>query len=258
MGPDWTESDTMQERGCLQVAMEPGGVYWGTGDRDGSLPGLKRMALLLHLLAVVGAVPRPGCLTSNGTGLSGEQRITPGVHCANLVQSEQDEKLNLSQNITGASLNEELNHTTVEPEMVKPGERAAQTKDQVKMPSASEPNVQQPVNGISHPVRQSAKQKQDLGVPGQVLAIIMIVIIIALGSGIILGYIYKRGRDIKKEQEQRACEQEIHRIMLPLSAFSNPSCELDDEITVVMVNPQTHTGESCEGDCSLPAGTPGA
>ncbi|XP_072911769.1 phosphoinositide-3-kinase-interacting protein 1 isoform X2 [Hemitrygon akajei] len=217
MGPDWTESDTMQERGCLQVAMEPGGVYWGTGDRDGSLPGLKRMALLLHLLAVVGAVPRPG-----------------------------------------ASLNEELNHTTVEPEMVKPGERAAQTKDQVKMPSASEPNVQQPVNGISHPVRQSAKQKQDLGVPGQVLAIIMIVIIIALGSGIILGYIYKRGRDIKKEQEQRACEQEIHRIMLPLSAFSNPSCELDDEITVVMVNPQTHTGESCEGDCSLPAGTPGA
>ncbi|XP_051887754.1 phosphoinositide-3-kinase-interacting protein 1 isoform X1 [Pristis pectinata] len=243
--------------------MEAGGGAGPRGSGGGGgrgLPGLGRVALLLHLLTVVGAAPRPECITSNGTDLTGEQRITSGVNCANLMQSEQDYNLTLSQNITGASLSEDVNHTTGEAETVKPGVSAAQVNDQVKLPSASEPDIQQPVGGISHPVRQSAEPKRDLGVPGQVLAIIMIAIIIVLGCGITLGYIYKRGRDLKKQREQQACEQEIQRIMLPLSAFSNPSCELDDEITLVMVTPQTHAGGSSEGDCPLAAaaGTPGA
>ncbi|XP_051887755.1 phosphoinositide-3-kinase-interacting protein 1 isoform X2 [Pristis pectinata] len=229
--------------------MEAGGGAGPRGSGGGGgrgLPGLGRVALLLHLLTVVGAAPRPECITSNGTDLTGEQRITSGVNCANLMQS--------------ASLSEDVNHTTGEAETVKPGVSAAQVNDQVKLPSASEPDIQQPVGGISHPVRQSAEPKRDLGVPGQVLAIIMIAIIIVLGCGITLGYIYKRGRDLKKQREQQACEQEIQRIMLPLSAFSNPSCELDDEITLVMVTPQTHAGGSSEGDCPLAAaaGTPGA
>ncbi|XP_078277584.1 phosphoinositide-3-kinase-interacting protein 1 isoform X2 [Rhinoraja longicauda] len=222
----------MKERGCLQVAMDPSGdspgsgdrssssSARGTGDRDGgvALPGLKLAALLLHLLAVVGAAPRPG-----------------------------------------ASVNEDHNETTREPETVKPGVSAAQTDEQVKPPSGREPGVQLPVSGGTSPVRQPAKRKRDLGVLGQAMAIGMIIIIIFLGSGITVGYIYKRGQAIKKEQEQRAREQEIQRIMLPLSAFTNPSCELEDEVTV-MVNPQAQIGEDSEVDSSLAAatGTPGA
>ncbi|XP_078277583.1 phosphoinositide-3-kinase-interacting protein 1 isoform X1 [Rhinoraja longicauda] len=263
----------MKERGCLQVAMDPSGdspgsgdrssssSARGTGDRDGgvALPGLKLAALLLHLLAVVGAAPRPECVPSNGTDLRAEQRITSGVNCTNLVESKQDFNLTLSQNSTGASVNEDHNETTREPETVKPGVSAAQTDEQVKPPSGREPGVQLPVSGGTSPVRQPAKRKRDLGVLGQAMAIGMIIIIIFLGSGITVGYIYKRGQAIKKEQEQRAREQEIQRIMLPLSAFTNPSCELEDEVTV-MVNPQAQIGEDSEVDSSLAAatGTPGA
>ncbi|XP_067834223.1 phosphoinositide-3-kinase-interacting protein 1 [Heptranchias perlo] len=161
----------------------------------------------------------------------------------------------------GSSLNEDLNPTIAGLESVKVESRMAQIDDEVKsVPSQSDRTVEQPAIGISQHVGQTAKQKKDLGILGQALAIGMIVIIIMLGAGITLGYIYKRGRDLKKEQEQRACEREMHRIMLPLSAFSNPGCELVDEVTVVIENPQTQTDESRESANPLvgPAGTPGA
>ncbi|XP_055511980.1 phosphoinositide-3-kinase-interacting protein 1 [Leucoraja erinacea] len=265
----------MQERGCLQVAMDPSGgsrrtrdrgtstsSARGNGDRGGgvALQGLKLAALLLHLLSVVGAAPRPECVPSNGTDLRAEQRITSGVNCTNLVESKKEFNLTLSQNSTGASLNEDHNETTGLPETVEPGVSVAQIDEQVKPPSGREPSVQRPVTGGTLPVRQSAKRKRDLGVLGRAMAIGMIIIIICLGSGITVGYIYKRGQAIKREQEQRAREQEIQRIMLPLSAFTNPTCELEDEVTVMMVNPQALTGEDSEADSSraTATGTPGA
>uniref|UniRef100_UPI00398E86A0 phosphoinositide-3-kinase-interacting protein 1 n=1 Tax=Pristiophorus japonicus TaxID=55135 RepID=UPI00398E86A0 len=161
----------------------------------------------------------------------------------------------------GASLNKDRNSTTVRLESVNVESSAGQIGDQVKsQPSNSEQTMKQPAIETSQPVRHSAKHKKDLGILGQAMAIGMMAIIILLGAGIIVGYIYKRGRDLKKEQDQRACEREMHRIMLPLSAFSNPSCELVDEITVVVENPETQTGGSCEGGNPLigAAGTPGA
>uniref|UniRef100_A0A8C2YQ24 Phosphoinositide-3-kinase interacting protein 1 n=1 Tax=Chinchilla lanigera TaxID=34839 RepID=A0A8C2YQ24_CHILA len=58
------------------------------------------------------------------------------------------------------------------------------------LPARSEAAAVQPVIGISQ--RMNAKDKKDLGTLGYVLGITMMVIIIAIGAGIILGYTYKR------------------------------------------------------------------
>ncbi|KAK2845480.1 hypothetical protein Q7C36_010334 [Tachysurus vachellii] len=92
----------------------------------------------------------------------------------------------------------------------------------------------QPVVGVSQKVKTGPKKKKDLGTMGYVFAIIMITIIIILGVGITTGYLYKRGRDLKKQHEQRVYEREMHRITLPFSAFANPTCELVDENTIVV------------------------
>uniref|UniRef100_A0A2K5TJI2 Phosphoinositide-3-kinase-interacting protein 1 n=1 Tax=Macaca fascicularis TaxID=9541 RepID=A0A2K5TJI2_MACFA len=60
------------------------------------------------------------------------------------------------------------------------------------LPSRSEAAAVQPVIGISQRVRMNSKEKKDLGTLGYVLGITMMVIIIAIGAGIILGYSYKR------------------------------------------------------------------
>lgn len=98
-----------------------------------------------------------------------------------------------------------------------------------------------------------------LSLAGSVLGIIMMVIIIAMGAGIVLGYTYKRGKDLKKQHEQKECEREMQRITLPLSAFSNPTCEIVDEKTVVVHTNQTPV-DLQEGSAPLmgQAGTPGA
>lgn len=72
-----------------------------------------------------------------------------------------------------------------------------------------------------------------------------------------------RGRDLKKQHEQRVYEREMQRITLPLSAFSNPTCELVDENTIVITaeHETTPVQEGVEGGDPLmgqPAGTPGA
>ncbi|XP_041692329.1 phosphoinositide-3-kinase-interacting protein 1 isoform X2 [Coregonus clupeaformis] len=122
----------------------------------------------------------------------------------------------------------------------------------------------QPVIGISQRVRTGPKKKKDLGTLGYVVGILMMAIIILMGVGITFGYFYKRGRDLKKQHEQRVYEREMQRITLPLSAFSNPTCELVDENTIViMAEEQTPTQEGMEGEGRDPlmgqqAGTPGA
>ncbi|KAL2100514.1 hypothetical protein ACEWY4_004908 [Coilia grayii] len=86
-----------------------------------------------------------------------------------------------------------------------------------------------PDTGISRRVRVGPKQKKDLGALGYALGGIMMLIIIMLGTGIIVGYFYKKAQKLKQQQEQRAYEQEMHRMNLPLSAFSNPACQLDED-----------------------------
>lgn len=121
----------------------------------------------------------------------------------------------------------------------------------------------QPVIGISQRVRTGPTKKKDLGTLGYVIAILMMAIIILLGVGITVGYFYKRGRDLKKHHEQRVYEREMQRITLPLSAFSNPTCELMDEHTIEITAEHeiTPIQEGVEGEDPLMgqhAGTPGA
>ncbi|KAF3695800.1 Phosphoinositide-3-kinase-interacting protein 1 Kringle domain-containing protein HGFL Precursor [Channa argus] len=121
----------------------------------------------------------------------------------------------------------------------------------------------QPVMGISQRVHTGPKKKKDLGVLGYVLGILMMTIIIMLGVGITLGYFYKRAQDLKKQHEQRVYEREMQRITLPLSAFSNPTCELVDENTIVITaeHETTPVQDGVEGWDPLmgqQAGTPGA
>ncbi|KAA8592240.1 hypothetical protein FQN60_017695 [Etheostoma spectabile] len=80
----------------------------------------------------------------------------------------------------------------------------------------------QPVMGISQRARTGPKKKKDLGTLGYVLGILMMAIIILLGVGITLGYFYKRGRDLKKQHEQRVYEREMQRITLPLRLSPTP------------------------------------
>ncbi|TNM89601.1 hypothetical protein fugu_003835 [Takifugu bimaculatus] len=129
--------------------------------------------------------------------------------------------------------------------------------------SQGEPAAVQPVIGISQRVHTGPKKKKDLGPSGYVLGILMIAIIITLGAGITFGYLYKRGRDLKKQHEQRVYEREMQRINLPLSAFSNPTCELVDENTIVITaeHEATPVQEDMDGEDPLmgqQAGTPGA
>ncbi|XP_019349193.1 phosphoinositide-3-kinase-interacting protein 1 isoform X1 [Alligator mississippiensis] len=145
------------------------------------------------------------------------------------------------------------------------GAEVAQELDQVfesadTLPSRSEAAAVQPVIGISQRVRMKSKEKEDLGTVGYVLGIMMMVIIISIGAGIVLGYIYKRGRDLKAQQEQKAQEREMQRITLPLSAFTNPVCELVDEKTIEVHTNQTPVEETQDGNVPLmgQAGTPGA
>ncbi|XP_078523837.1 phosphoinositide-3-kinase-interacting protein 1 [Lissotriton helveticus] len=129
------------------------------------------------------------------------------------------------------------------------------------LPARGESAAVQPVIGISQRVRVKPKEKKDLGTLGYVLGVLMMVIIIAIGSGIVVGYIYKRGRDLKKQREQTVYEREMQRITLPLSAFTNPSCEIVDENTIVVHASQTPVEEGLqEGDVPLmgQTGTPGA
>ncbi|XP_064322772.1 phosphoinositide-3-kinase-interacting protein 1 isoform X1 [Phalacrocorax carbo] len=128
------------------------------------------------------------------------------------------------------------------------------------LPSRSEAAAVQPVIGISQRVQMNSKEKKDLGTLGYVLGLIMMVIIIAIGAGIVLGYMYKRGKDLKEKHEQKVYEREMQRITLPLSAFTNPACELVDENTIVVHTNQTPVEDTHDGSGPLmgQAGTPGA
>ncbi|CAI5797500.1 Hypothetical predicted protein [Podarcis lilfordi] len=60
------------------------------------------------------------------------------------------------------------------------------------LPSRSEAAAVQPVVGIGQRVKMRSNEKKDLGTLGYVLGLLMMVIIIAIGAGIVVGYAYKR------------------------------------------------------------------
>uniref|UniRef100_A0A8C9V5M0 Phosphoinositide-3-kinase interacting protein 1 n=1 Tax=Scleropages formosus TaxID=113540 RepID=A0A8C9V5M0_SCLFO len=97
-------------------------------------------------------------------------------------------------------------------------------------PDVSESEAVQPAAGPSWPGRVGLKRKKDLGILGYILGMVMMAVIVLVGLGITLGYFYKRARSLRRQQQQRAYEQEMRRVALPLSAFSNPTCELLDEM----------------------------
>ncbi|XP_070807113.1 phosphoinositide-3-kinase-interacting protein 1 [Pituophis catenifer annectens] len=137
---------------------------------------------------------------------------------------------------------------------------AAQEPPEAFEPARGGSAAVQPVVGISQRVKMRPGEKKDLGTLGYVLGIIMVVVLIGIGVGVVLGYLYKRGKDLKERQEQKANEREMQRITLPLSAFSNPACELVEENVIVVHTNPTPVEEIQGGNTPLmgQAGTPGA
>ncbi|XP_015462034.3 phosphoinositide-3-kinase-interacting protein 1 [Astyanax mexicanus] len=86
-----------------------------------------------------------------------------------------------------------------------------------------------PDPGINRRVSLRGSQKKDLGALGYALAGVLMATIVLLGTGISIGFVYRKGVKLRMQQEQRAYEQEMHRINLPLSAFTNPACDITDE-----------------------------
>lgn len=242
------------------------------------------------------------CITSNGVNYRGEQQSSSsGLICLNWTNSTRDYDVNSQPDsqtgvgdhnycrnpdssekpwcyIAGPDgtiqrqfcvielCKEQASAAAAEDESLNQTGTTASTESFQSAKSRGSPGevaAVQPVMGISQRVRTGPKKKKDLGVLGYVIGILMMAIIIILGVGITLGYFYKRGRDMKKQHEQRVYEREMQRITLPLSAFSNPTCELVDENTIVIMAEQETTPiqDSVEGGDPLmgqQAGTPGA
>lgn len=240
------------------------GCFWDNGhlyreDQPSPAPGLR----CLNWLAAQGGreppiEPSPGnhnycrnpdqdprgpwCYVSSETGVP-EKRLCEDVRCPEATSQ-----------VPSAST------TELEGKSDAPGDKEARVFPPANvLPARSEAAEVQPVIGISQRVRMNSKEKKDLGTLGYVLGVAMMVIIIAIGIGIILGYTYKRGKDLKEQHDQKACEREMQRITLPLSAFTNPACEIVDEKTVIVHSNQT-PADPQEGSTLLvgQAGTPGA
>ncbi|XP_045390464.1 phosphoinositide-3-kinase-interacting protein 1 isoform X2 [Lemur catta] len=215
--------------------------------------------LLFSNMLLAEAYGSGGCFWDNGHLYRADQPSpAPGLRCLNWPDAPSGPASAPESETTSQAPPASTVETEEGPEV--PGEDEVQVFAPANaLPARSEAAAVQPVIGISQRVRMNAKEKKDLGTLGYVLGITMMVIIIAIGAGIILGYTYKRGKDLKEQHEQKVCEREMQRITLPLSAFSNPSCEIVDEKTVVVHASQTPVDPQ-EGNIPLmdQAGTPGA
>ncbi|KAK6483542.1 phosphoinositide-3-kinase-interacting protein 1-like isoform X1 [Huso huso] len=253
--------------------------------------------VLLRLAVLDGASIVQECIRSNGQEYRGEQQITStGEKCLNWRNTSRDYNTTAFPDqqtgvgdhsycrnpdgdnkpwcyVTGKDNRVQRQKCAIDtckgqappatvtevPQVAEPNE--TQVFEPAKsLPSQSESAAVQPVVGISQRVRTGPKQKKDLGTLGYVLGILMMALIIIMGVGITMGYFYKRGRDLKKQHDQRVYEREMQRITLPLSAFTNPTCEIMDENIVVVSAHQTPVEETVEGNSPLmdQVGTPGA
>ncbi|XP_075754167.1 phosphoinositide-3-kinase-interacting protein 1 isoform X2 [Pelodiscus sinensis] len=255
----------------------------------------RRHAWLLGAALLAAAAATEDCVEGDGASYRGSQRFAAsGAPCLNWLAVQNDTRSALlagSENhsscrnpdgapapwcyVRGEAGRPERSGCTIAPcpvatsstETLVPTVAAevSQGIDQVfepadALPARSEAAAVQPVIGISQRVRLNSKEKKDLGTLGYVMAFSMVVIIIAIGVGIVVGYIYKRGKDLRAQHEQRVYEREMQRITLPLSAFTNQACELVDENTIVVHTNQTPVEEAQNGNAPLmeQAGTPGA
>ncbi|XP_069353035.1 phosphoinositide-3-kinase-interacting protein 1 [Eulemur rufifrons] len=248
----------------LAEAYGSGGCFWDNGhlyraDQPSPAPGLR---CLNWPDAQSGLASAPDSGAGNHNYCRNPDRDPRGPWCYVSSEDGVPEKRPCEDLRCPETTSQAPPASTVETEEVPevPGEDEVQVFAPANaLPARSEAAAVQPVIGISQRVRMNAKEKKDLGTLGYVLGITMMVIIIAIGAGIILGYTYKRGKDLKEQHEQKVCEREMQRITLPLSAFSNPSCEIVDEKTVVVHASQTPVDPQ-EGSIPLmdQAGTPGA
>ncbi|XP_029475973.1 phosphoinositide-3-kinase-interacting protein 1 isoform X2 [Rhinatrema bivittatum] len=222
---------------------------------------------LLLLVAAFG-VQGEECLRGNGAQYRGSQQITAtGAQCLNWLQAYMDhlapfpavtEDHSFCRNpdsdvrpwcyVSGEGGVPQKQYCTIQPCEVPPvptaqSENLTHTGEEEKevfepadsFPARSESAAVQPVIGINQRMRVNTKEKKDLGTLG--------------------------GKDLKQQHEQREQDRELQRITLPLSAFSNPTCDIVDENTVVVHPAQTPVEETLqEGDTPLmgQAGTPGA
>ncbi|XP_004645567.1 phosphoinositide-3-kinase-interacting protein 1 isoform X2 [Octodon degus] len=247
----------------LAEAFGSGGCFWDNGhlyrvDQPSPAPGL----LCLNWLDAHGG-PAASALelgAGNHNYCRNPDRDPRGPWCYVSGDGGQPEKVPCQDARCPETTSQEPPASTPEPEdrtEVPHGDEAQVFAPANTLPARSEAAAVQPVIGISQ--RVHSKDKKDLGTLGYVLGITMMVIIIAIGAGIVLGYTYKRGKDLKEQHEQKVCEREMQRITLPLSAFTNPTCEIMDERTVVVHSNQTPV-DLQEGSTPLmgQAGTPGA
>ncbi|KAM6165981.1 phosphoinositide-3-kinase-interacting protein 1 [Erethizon dorsatum] len=248
----------------LAEAYGSGGCFWDNGhlyreDQTSPAPGLR----CLNWLDAQGG---PASALESGAGshnyCRNPDRDPRGPWCYVSGEAGTPEKVPCQDARCPETTSQALPASTPEPEETTevPGDEEAQVFAPANtLPARSEAAAVQPVIGISQRVRMNSKEKKDLGTLGYVLGITMMVIIIAIGAGIILGYTYKRGKDLKEQREQKACEKEMQRITLSSSAFINPTCEIVDEKTVVVHSNQTPV-DLQEGSTPLmgQAGTPGA
>ncbi|XP_004449827.1 phosphoinositide-3-kinase-interacting protein 1 [Dasypus novemcinctus] len=250
----------------LAEAYGSAGCFWDNGhlyrsDQPSPAPGL----LCLNWLdAQSGLVSAPGAGAGNHTYCRNPDRDPRGPWCYVRGEAGAPEKRPCEDLRCPEIPSQALPSSKTETEEEKAAEVPGKDEEQVfppanALPARSEAAAVQPVVGISQRVRMNSKEKKDLGTLGYVLGITMMVVIIAIGAGIILGYTYKRGKDLKEQHEQKACEREMQRITLPLSAFTNPTCEIVDENTIVVHTNQTPV-DLQEGSAPLmgQAGTPGA
>ncbi|XP_004429815.1 PREDICTED: phosphoinositide-3-kinase-interacting protein 1 [Ceratotherium simum simum] len=245
----------------LAKAYGSGGCFWDNGhlyraDQPSPAPGL-RCLNWLDAQSGLALVPESGA--GNHSYCRNPDQDPRGPWCyvsgeASAPEKRPCEDLRCPETTSQASTAETEEASEV------PGEDEMQVFAPANaLPARSEAAAVQPVIGISQRVRANSKEKKDLGTLGYVLGVTMMVIIIAIGAGIVLGYTYKRGKDLKEQHEQKVCEREMQRITLPLSAFTNPTCEIVDEKTIVVHTNQTPV-DLQEGSAPLMgrAGTPGA
>uniref|UniRef100_A0A8C9J3V2 Phosphoinositide-3-kinase interacting protein 1 n=1 Tax=Panthera tigris altaica TaxID=74533 RepID=A0A8C9J3V2_PANTA len=142
-----------------------------------------------------------GCFWDNGHLYRADQPSpAPGLRCLNWLEAQSGlasapasgEIFYTSPPETTSQSPPTFTTETEEASEVPSGDEVQVFAPANALPARSEAAAVQPVIGISQRVRVNSKEKKDLGTLGYVLGITMMVIIIAIGAGIVLGYTYKR------------------------------------------------------------------
>uniref|UniRef100_A0A8C6QM04 Phosphoinositide-3-kinase interacting protein 1 n=1 Tax=Nannospalax galili TaxID=1026970 RepID=A0A8C6QM04_NANGA len=179
----------------LAEAYGSGGCFWDNGhlyreDQPSPAPGLR----CLNWLAALGglesvAEPSPG----NHNYCRNPDQDPRGPWCYVRSDSGAPEKRPCEDAHCPETTSQAPPASTTEPEERSdvPGDDEVFAPANA-LPARSEAAAVQPVIGISQRVRTNSKEKKDLGTLGYVLGITMMVIIIAIGAGVVLGYTYKR------------------------------------------------------------------